>query len=78
MPNFSRKDMPQVTTQNMSKALDRVADKVKLSKQTISASKLKKSQKELYKVLSLIINCEIQNDSPHKSNYKNSSKEKFY
>ena len=49
MPNFSRKDMPQVTTQNMSKALDRVADKVKLSKQTISASKLKKSQKELYK-----------------------------
>lgn len=49
MPNFSRKDMPQVTTQNMGKALDRVADRVRLSKQTISASKLKKSQKELYK-----------------------------
>ena len=49
MPNFSRKDMPQVSTQNMGKALDRVADRVRLSKQTISASKLKKSQKELYK-----------------------------
>ena len=36
------------------------------------------SQKELYKVLSLIINCEIQNDSPRKSSYKNSFKEKFY
>ena len=49
MPNFNRKDMPQVSTQNMSKALDRVADKVRVSKESIRASKLKKSQKELYK-----------------------------
>ena len=49
MPNFDRKDMPQVKTQDLGKALDMVADKVRVSKETISASKLKKSQKQLYK-----------------------------
>lgn len=49
MPNFSRKDMPQVKTQDLGKALSMVADKVKVTKETIVASKLKKSQKELYK-----------------------------
>ena len=39
--------MPQVKTQNLGKALDMVADKVKVTKETIPASKLKKSQKEL-------------------------------
>jgi hypothetical protein len=48
MPNFDRKDMPQVKTQDLGKALDMVADKVRVSKETISASKLKKSQKQLY------------------------------
>lgn len=49
MPNFSRKDMPQVKTQDLGKALSMVADKVKVTKETIVASKLKKAQKELYK-----------------------------
>lgn len=49
MPNFNRKDMPQVNTQNLGKALDIVSDKVSITKETIPASKLKKSQKELYK-----------------------------
>jgi len=48
MPNFDRRDMPQVKTQDLGKALDMVADKVRVSKETISASKLKKSQKQLY------------------------------
>ena len=48
MPNFDRKNMPQVKTQDLGKALDMVADKVRVSKETISASKLKKSQKQLY------------------------------
>ena len=39
--------MPQVKTQDLGKALDMVADKVKVTKETIPASKLKKSQKEL-------------------------------
>ena len=41
--------MPQVKTQDLGKALDMVADKVRVTKETIPASKLKKSQKELYK-----------------------------
>jgi hypothetical protein len=49
MPNLSRKNMPQVKTQDLGKALDMVADKVRVTKETIPASKLKKSQKELYK-----------------------------
>ena len=48
MPNFDRKDMPQVKTQDLGKALDMVTDKVRVSKETINASKLKKSQKQLY------------------------------
>ncbi len=39
--------MPQVKTQDLGKALDMVADKVKVTKEAIPASKLKKSQKEL-------------------------------
>src|SRR6056300_1049696 len=49
MPNLSRKNMPQIKTQDLGKALDMVADKVRVTKETIPASKLKKSQKELYK-----------------------------
>ena len=49
MPNFNRKDMPQVKTQDLGKAIDMVSDKVSITKGSISASKLKKSQKELYK-----------------------------
>jgi hypothetical protein len=41
--------MPQVKTQDLGKALSMVADKVKVTKETIVASKLKKAQKELYK-----------------------------
>ena len=41
--------MPQVKTQNLGKALDAVADKVRVSKEMVSTSKLKKSQKELFK-----------------------------
>jgi len=41
--------MPQVKTQDLGKALSMVSDKVKVTKETIPASKLKKSQKELYK-----------------------------
>ena len=48
MPEFSRKNMPQVDTQNLSKAMDMVSDKAKITKGTISAGKLKKSQKELH------------------------------
>ena len=46
--NFSRSKMPQVDTQNLSKAMDMVSDKAKITKGTISAGKLKKSQKELH------------------------------
>jgi hypothetical protein len=49
MPNFNRKDMPQVKTQDLGKAIDMVSDKVSITKGSILASKLKKSQKELYK-----------------------------
>ena len=48
MPEFSRKNMPQVDTQNLSKAMDMASDKAKITKGTISAGKLKKSQKELH------------------------------
>jgi hypothetical protein len=48
MPEFSRKNMPQVDTQNLGKAMDMVSDKAKITKGTISAGKLKKSQKELH------------------------------
>ena len=49
MPNISRKHMPQVDTQNLSKAVDMVSDKVRVTKGKISVGKLKKSQKELHK-----------------------------
>lgn len=49
MPNLNRKDMPQIDTQNLSKAIDMVSDKVRITKGKIAAGKLKKSQKELYK-----------------------------
>jgi len=49
MPNFNRKDMPQVKTQDLGKAIDMVSDKVSITKGSIPVSKLKKSQKELYK-----------------------------
>jgi hypothetical protein len=49
MPNLNRKDMPQIDTQNLSKAVDMVSDKVRITKGKIAAGKLKKSQKELYK-----------------------------
>jgi len=49
MPNFDRRDMPQVDTQNLRKALNMASDMVKVTKETIVASKLKKSQKQLYK-----------------------------
>ena len=40
--------MPQVDTQNLGKALDMASDKVRVTKGTIQAGKLKKSQKELH------------------------------
>ena len=40
--------MPQIKTQNLAKALDAVADRVRVSKEMVSTSKLKSSQKELY------------------------------
>jgi len=49
MPSFNRNKMPQVNTQNLSKAIDMVSDKVKVTKGKIEAGKLKKSQKQLYK-----------------------------
>jgi hypothetical protein len=49
MPNISRKNMPQVDTQNLSKAINMVSDKVRVTKGKIAVSKLKKSQKELHK-----------------------------
>jgi hypothetical protein len=49
MPNISRKNMPQVDTQNLSKAINMVSDKVRVTKGKINVGKLKKSQKELHK-----------------------------
>lgn len=47
MPLYNRKDMPQVNTQNLSKALSMAKSKVKVTKGVSLAIKLKKSQKEL-------------------------------
>ena len=47
MPLYSRKNMPQVNSQNLSKALSMAKSKVKVSKGMFPASKLKESQVEL-------------------------------
>jgi len=47
MPLYNRKDMPQVNTQNLGKALSMAKSKVKVTKGVSLAIKLKKSQKEL-------------------------------
>jgi hypothetical protein len=47
MPLYSRKNMPQVNTQNLSKALSMAKSKVKVTKGLVSARKLKESQVEL-------------------------------
>ena len=47
MPLYNRKDMPQVNTQKLSKAIDMVKSKVKVTKTRIPATKLKESQVEL-------------------------------
>lgn len=47
MPLYNRKNMPQVNTQNLSKALSMAKSKVKVSKGLFPASKLKESQVEL-------------------------------
>tara|TARA_R110000803_G_scaffold8194_2_gene26386 strand:+ start:146 stop:508 length:363 start_codon:yes stop_codon:yes gene_type:complete len=47
MPLYSRKDMPQVNTQNLSKALDIAKSKVRVTKGMTVAGSLKASQKEL-------------------------------
>ena len=49
MPNISRKNMPQVDTQNLSKAINMVSDKVRVTKGKIAVGKLKKSQRELHR-----------------------------
>ena len=49
MPLYSRKDMPQVNTQNMGKALGMTKRKAKVTKGMSLAIKLKQSQKELIK-----------------------------
>ncbi len=49
MPLYSRKDMPQVNTQNLSKAISMAKSKVKVTKGTIDVGSLKSSQKELIK-----------------------------
>jgi len=49
MPNISRKNMPQVSTQNLSKAIKLISTKVKITKGNIVVGKLKRAQKELYK-----------------------------
>ena len=54
MPLYSRKDMPQVNTQNLSKAIGMTKRKAKVTKGMSYAIKLKQSQKELIKSLSLI------------------------
>jgi hypothetical protein len=47
MPLYSRKDMPQVNTQDLSKALSIAKSKVKVTKGMTIAGSLKASQKEL-------------------------------
>ena len=47
MPLYKRKDMPQVNTQKLGKAIDMVKSKVKVTKTKILATKLKESQVEL-------------------------------
>ena len=47
MPLYNRKDMPQVNTQKLSKAIDMVKSKVKVTKTRVLATKLKESQVEL-------------------------------
>ena len=47
MPLYSRKNMPQVNTQNLSKALSMAKSKVKVTKGLVPARKLKESQVEL-------------------------------
>lgn len=49
MPLYSRKDMPQVNTQNLSKALSIAKSKVKVTKGMSKVGSLKASQKELIK-----------------------------
>ena len=49
MPLYKRKDMPQVKTQNLSKAISMAKSKVKVTKGVFPAIKLKQSQKELIK-----------------------------
>lgn len=49
MPLYSRKDMPQVNTQNLGKALGMTKRKAKVTKGMSLAIKLKQSQKELIK-----------------------------
>lgn len=49
MPNISRNNMPQVDTQNLSKAINMVSDKVRVTKGKIAVGKLKKSQRELHR-----------------------------
>lgn len=47
MPLYNRKDMPQVNTQKLGKAIDMVKSKVKVTKTRVLATKLKESQVEL-------------------------------
>ena len=49
MPVYNRKDMPQVNTQDLSKALSMAKSKVKVTKGMSIAGSLKPSQKELIK-----------------------------
>ncbi|MDF1676934.1 MAG: hypothetical protein P1U44_14565 [Vicingaceae bacterium] len=49
MPIYNRKDMPQVNTQDLSKALSMAKSKVKVTKGMSIAGSLKPSQKELIK-----------------------------
>jgi len=49
MPVYNRKDMPQVNTQKLSKALSMAKSKVKVTKALSMAGSLKASQKELIK-----------------------------
>ena len=47
MPLYKRNDMPQVSTQNLSKAISMAKSKVKVTKGLVSVAALKPSQKEL-------------------------------
>jgi len=49
MPLYNRKDMPQVNTQNLSKALSIAKSKVKVTKGMSLVGSLKPSQKEFIK-----------------------------